>query len=304
MILAGAAAWGVAEVTPVDPEAVERYRRWIVAGSHGAMSYLAAHCDVRDNPALLLEGARSMIIGAFSYAPATPEAARIGYRSRIARYALGKDYHYVLKRRLTPLADELERLSGTPSRICVDSAPLRERYWAEKAGLGRIGRNGQLIVPGIGSLVFIAVILTGAVIPPNAPSTAVCPPGCGACLRRCPAAALMGNGVVEARKCLSYLTIEYKGQLTPATDLKGRLYGCDACLEACPENAVALRGELGSGVPVIDEFQPHAIVADMTPGRAAELTGGRFKGVFGESAVMRLRVQGLRRNALHLLSQK
>lgn len=301
MTLAGAASWGVAEVSPVDAEAAERYRRWIDAGYHGAMGYLAANCDVRDNPALLLEGARSMIIGAFSYAPATPEAARLGFGSPIARYALGLDYHYVLRERLAPLAAELERLSGTPSRICIDSAPLRERYWAEKAGVGRIGRNGQLIVPGVGSLVFIAVILTGAALQPTQPSTSVCPPGCGACLRKCPVGALKGNGIVEARKCLSYLTIEYRGELTPADDLKGRLCGCDACLEACPENRAALSGQLGPEVPVIDEFQPHAEAAEITPRQAAQITTGQFKKLFANTPVIRLRPQLLRRNAHHLL---
>lgn len=300
MALAGAAAWGVAEVAPVDTEAVERYRRWIESGSHGAMGYLAANCDVRNNPALLLEGARSMIVGAFSYAPATPEAARLCSNSKIARYALGMDYHYVLRQRLAPLAAELERLSGTPSRICVDSAPLRERYWAEKAGVGRIGRNGQLIVPGVGSLVFIAVLLTGAVLKPTPPSAAVCPPGCGACLRKCPAGALKDNGIVEARKCLSYLTIEYRGDLTPADDLKGRLCGCDACLEACPENRAALSGQLGPEVPVIDEFQPRHEAAGISPQQAAQLTTGQFKSLFANTPVMRLRVQLLRRNAQNL----
>lgn len=274
--------YAVCPVEVVAPEAVDAYRRWIQSGRHGSMDYLAKYDDVRSNPALLLEGARSMIIVAFPYR--TDEEIKLP----IALYARGRDYHEVVRERLKAVAAALPG----ETRVCVDTAPLRERYWAARAGLGRIGRNNQLFVPGFGSYCFIGTVLTTAELPPRRPfrfeEDNPCD-GCDLCVRACPGQCIsaIGEGI-DARRCVSYLTIEHRGDFPDGTRLPA-LYGCDACQRVCPLNREA-------GLTPVGEFRPSDALRRLTEADVAAMTGEEFSAVFRHSAVKRTKLAGLQRN--------
>ena len=210
---AGAQKTGFAKAGPVDDDMTERFGQWLEAGNHGEMHYMANHADLRRDPRLLSEntaGANTVMVCAFSYFHHETQAPGA---ARFAMYAHGDDYHEVLRKRLTPVAELLHQ-EGFTCRICIDSAPVHERYWAAKSGIGFIGRNSQLIVPGMGSYFFLAEIITSAEIAPDAPCLMSCG-NCGKCVKACPAGALRADGGFDARRCLSYLTIEYRGRSRP-----------------------------------------------------------------------------------------
>lgn len=250
--------------------------------------------DLRRDPRLLLEGARSIVVCAFNYYPATKRPAALPH---IAYYAYGKDYHNVLRQRLQHVADTIKtHYNGAECRICIDTAPLMERYWAVQAGIGFIGRHSQLIVPGIGSYVLLGSILTTAQLPPDNPCTLTCPPGCNRCLKACPGKAIMADSHIDARRCLSYLTIEYRGDFPTATDTHNCLYGCDTCQNVCPLNTeVSPTG--------IQEFNPSPELLTLTAQQAADMTQQQFSSLFSRSAIKRAKLEGLRRNALNLISR-
>ena len=286
---AGACAVGFARVQPLSDAETAVYDTFVADGRHAGMDYLANHAALRRDPASLLEGARTIICCAFAYPKAPPQ-------SLFAGYALGRDYHDVLRKRLRPVAAALEALvPGSQTRICVDTAPLRERFWARRAGVGFIGLNNQLIVPGIGSRVFLAEILWTAATEPDAPlDDAVCC-SCLACIVSCPGRALDGNGGIDCRRCLSYLTIEHRGSLPGGVRLDGRLYGCDICQDVCPHNRNVRR------VEVPDELRPSPQVVELTAQRIAALDRDGFSALFSKSAVKRAKLEGLQRNALRFL---
>ena len=288
---AGAARAGFTPCTAVDDDAHASYLRFIADGRHGAMAYMANHLEIRRNPALLLEDgtARSIVMCAFPYYPGN-DAATDATDARFALYARGEDYHAVLRRRLAPAVSYLEE-QGYRSRICIDSAPLRERYWAVRCGLGFIGLNSQLIVPGLGSYFFLSAIITEAPLPADEPCTGSCG-SCGRCVRACPTGAIGPDGSFDARRCLSYLTIEYRGELPPGLPLGSRVYGCDSCQLCCPHNR-------GASPTPIAEFHPSPAIASLTRDEIASMTRPYFRRIFALTAVRRLRIEGLRRNALY-----
>jgi epoxyqueuosine reductase len=233
---AGFARAGVAAAGPVHGESA--FRQWLAAGRHGSMDYLARNVAKRFDPRRLFEGARSVLCLAVPYAP------RVGAPGRlVARYARGRNYHRVLKQRCHALMDRLRELEPTfAGRAFVDSAPIAERSLAVSAGLGSIGRNGCLIVPGLGSYGVLAEVVSNLPLTPDEPagrdeSEAVCR-DCGACAEACPTGAIGPGGVVDARRCISYLTVEHRGPIDPALRerMGVRLFGCDACQQACPLN--------------------------------------------------------------------
>lgn len=286
---AGACAAGFAPLGPVEPEALDAFGRWLEGGNNASMGYLASYPEIRRNPALLLDpppAEGTVICAAFPY------AASPGYRPgalRFARYALGEDYHEVLRRRLLPVARMIEESTGCKARVCVDTAPILERYWARRAGVGFIGLNRQLIVPGAGSYVLLAEIVTSLRLPPDEPCTLSCR-GCGACLRTCPGGAL-GAGGLDARRCLSYLTIEHRGPLPEGLRLPpGRVYGCDLCQEVCPHNREI-------SVSPLPEFLPRPEMLGLTREEALDMPREEFSRLMRGSAVKRAKAEGLRRNA-------
>jgi epoxyqueuosine reductase len=246
---------GFAAAAPVvrHPEFIT----WLEHGYAGDMDWLARDAEPRRDPRALLASAKTVIVAALSYAhPDGPdenfripaERLRLGPRADIARYARGADYHHVLKRRLQRLGDALEKSLGrdVARLVCVDTAPLLERDLAAHAGLGFVAKNTMLIAPGHGSYLNLGALLVDVEMTPGT----LPPPRCGscrACLDACPTGAFVGPYVLDARRCISYLTIENRGpiphELRPL--IGARVFGCDVCQEVCPFNGSA--GQLRSG---------------------------------------------------------
>lgn len=223
----GALKCGVAAADHVDDGG--QFDAWIGRGDHAGMAYMTARRAMRDDPRLLLPGCRS--IACLAFPCHTPERPA---HVNVAEFALGGDYHKVLRRELKAVAREV---LGTRAswRVCVDSAPLRERWWGARAGVGFVAGNGLLMVPGMGTRFLLGFVLTDAEIAADEPSQGDCG-RCGRCRWACPMGALRPDGSVDASRCLSYLTIEHRGPLPRNTDLHGCLYGCDICQDVCPRN--------------------------------------------------------------------
>ena len=254
---AGFARVGVAGAGTLAGEGV--FRDWLARGWSGGMDYLARNVEKRFRPEALVPGARSVLCLAVGYAPAGGDPQP----GPIALYARGRDYHEVLARRCSRLMDDIRAMvSGFSGRAFVDSAPLAERSLAAEAGVGWIGRNGCLIAPNLGSFVLLAEIVSNLELSPDKPLAARCG-GCDLCIRACPTAALAGDGLVDARRCISYLTIEHRGPIDSdvATRMGCRVFGCDACQLACPHNLRLPAGdaELASSATGLD----HASLAEM-----------------------------------------
>jgi epoxyqueuosine reductase len=224
---------------------------------HGEMAYLSS-ADARGDLRGLLADARALIVVALAYERMDPKPADSLLRGKIARYARGEDYHLVVRDKLVALADRLSRELGRPvaARPCVDSAPVLEREWAERGGLGFVAKNTMLIAPGLGSYVVLGELLVDVDLPvtaPDAPPKPRCG-SCRACLDACPTQAFRDAYVLDARRCISYLTIEHQGPIP--RELRAQIgtwvFGCDICQEVCPFNA-------GEGEPADPLLQPRSI---------------------------------------------
>jgi len=260
----------------------EIFRDWLARGCHASMDYMARNVDKRLRPELLVDGARSVICLAVSYAPPQGDQAE----GAIARYARGRDYHKVLKKRCIALMDRLRRIAPEfEGRAFVDSAPVAERSLAAAAGVGFIGHNGCLVVPGLGSYVVLCEIVCNLPLRPTESIASQCD-DCGACMAACPTGAFIAAGMVDARRCISYLTIEHAGEMTPELlpRIGGRVFGCDACQSACPHNRdvppgeAELTGAANQGtvpLPTVDEILrwSHADWDVATRGRAIRRAG-------------------------------
>jgi epoxyqueuosine reductase len=250
-----------AAIVPIEaPRRHELYRSWLAAGHAGDMAYLAQpeHIAQRADLTTLLAEARSLIVVALAYERRDPDAViPIGaLRGKIARYARGEDYHLVMRDKLVALGDALAHRLGRPvaTRPCVDSAPVLEREWAERAGLGFIAKNTMLIAPGLGSYVVLGELLVDVELPVNAePQKPRCGT-CRACLDACPTGAFVDAYLLDARRCISYLTIEHEGVIP--RELRAQMgtwvFGCDVCQEVCPFNA-------GSGEPADPLLRPRSV---------------------------------------------
>lgn len=278
-------ACGIVPLRAVDATTADHYRRWLREGRNAGMTYMANYEDKRLDPRLLMPEARTMLCLAMSYAPDSSHAlSPDGYE--FAAYALGKDYHDVVKRRLNALA---VRLGLTVYRTFCDTAPILERYWAQQAGIGWIGRNRQLIIPGAGSMFFLGEILTDAEADRyDEPMESHCG-ACGKCIEACPTKALGED--FDARLCLSYQTIENRGDIPPelACKLGAGIYGCDRCQKACPYNR-------HTQPTPIEEFRPSPVMCAMTRDDWHNLTLEQYRAIFKGSAVKRAKYEGLMRN--------
>jgi epoxyqueuosine reductase len=235
-------------IVPIEPPRRHAlYTDWLARGHAGEMAYLSApeHVGPRGDLRALLATARSLIVVALAYGRTDPIARDALLRGRIARYARGEDYHLVMRDRLVALADRIAGALGRPvaSRPCVDSAPVLEREWAERGGLGFVAKNTMVIAPGIGSYVVLGELLVDAELEATAPGEPP-RPRCGACrscLDACPTQAFADAYVLDARRCISYLTIEHHGAIP--RELRAAIgtwvFGCDVCQEVCPFNAGA-----------------------------------------------------------------
>lgn len=282
-------ACGVAPVDVLSREK-ERLLHWLSKGFQAGMGYMANNIEKRENPALLVEGARSVIVTLTNYY--TPRKQDI-QAPVVARYAYGKDYHIVVKDRLHRLLAFLRENSGQEisGRVFVDSAPVFEHEWARRAGLGWIGRNTLLINPRLGSYCFIGVIISDF-----EPSRYSLPEErdfcgrCNRCVEACPTGALSSREV-NANLCISYNTIERKGEISSEIKEKmgERFFGCDACQEVCPWNGKAAMHR-------VDEFLPNEWLMRMDREEWLSLDEATFKERFKDSPLLRPGLEQIKRN--------
>ncbi len=298
---AGVFKSGIARVEAVDAATVTGYDRWLSEGMNGEMAYLEKYHDIRSNPALLLPGARSVVSCAFNYWWGPVDSPL-----RWASYALGDDYHDVVRGRLQSVADAITAETGAECRVCVDTAPILERYWAVRSGVGFIGLNQQLIIPGAGTHFFLGEIITTLDLTPDAPCTLTCGE-CRRCLCACPGGALRENDkapgnpateiTLDSRRCLSYLTIEYRGEFPDGTRPGKHIYGCDVCQEVCPHNSKAPLSD-------IEEFRPRPTILRLDTDAILAMRQEDFSAIFRKSAIKRTKLTGLRRNAQAIAAEK
>lgn len=286
----GACAWGISDAVDLPEPIMTKLTSWVDRGNHASMDYLRRHLPLKSSPDHVLEGCRSVVSLAFPYysTAVRPRDALI-----FSRHALGEDYHRVIKERLRPLCAFIKDDFGGATRTCVDSAPVAERYWAVRCGLGSIGRNGLLYVPGYGSWVFLAEILTTARLPErhggaNDWRLAECRE-CTKCVDACPGNAII-DGTIDCRRCRAYLTIECRDEELPrGVNLGRRVYGCDICQEACPLNAVC---------PSDSEiFRPRPELLSLTTDDIDRLDAESFKNLTRGSSLSRITLEQLKRNA-------
>lgn len=288
----GFSACGLAPAEAVSEAAGSAFRQWLADGCHAEMAYMQNHEEKRLNPGLLVEGARTVVSVALNY---YPEKTIPEDEYQIAWYAYGKDYHDVMKAKLNALLEFIASLPPSPesinARVFCDTAPVLERYWAWRAGLGWIGKNTQLIIPRAGSCFFLGeIIIDIAADSYDAPQKSRCG-SCTRCLNACPTKALEAPFRLNSAKCLSYLTIEHRGEISPDTGEKtgNKIYGCDECQRACPWNRFA------SPTPVA-EFLPSPALLGMEKKDWHQLTEEQYRTLFKGSAVKRAKYQGLMRN--------
>jgi epoxyqueuosine reductase len=274
-------------IGPPAPAHGEALRRWVEAGHAGTMGYLERRIEDRLDPARVLPGVRAAVCVALNYYQGEP--ADPSWRP-VARYAWGRDYQGVIGPRLDRLGAHLAAAAGARSRGYVDTGPLLERDLAARAGLGWVGKNTMLLHPDLGSWFFIGVLLTTADLAMDAPLPDRCGT-CRACLDACPTEAFVAPYVLDSRRCVSYLTIEHRGEIGPDLQpgMAGWQFGCDACQTVCPWNRKAPESRHG-------EFRSEAPY----PGAEAlaEMADDEVRAVFRGSAVLRAKPAGLRRNAL------
>ena len=275
---------GVAPATPGAEDA--RLQDWLAAGHHGVMGYMERRKDVRE----ILPGCRSVIALALNYY--TPDEHGSG--PKVSRYAWGEDYHRVVQRKLDALVPMLEGLHpGAGFRAYCDTGPLMEKAWAERAGLGWIGKNGCLITQAFGSWVFLAVVLTTAELAPDTPHPDRCG-SCERCLSSCPTDAFVAPRVIDARKCIPYLTIEQWKPIATSLDLDGWAFGCDACQDVCPWNGKARDCDRA-------EFAPRGGRKDPDLAEWITMDGPEYRATYHDTALSRPGRRGLARNALAVL---
>jgi epoxyqueuosine reductase len=293
-LASGFALVGLARAEALDPGPLEA---WLAAGHAADMAFMARRLDERLDPRRVLPGARTVIALAIGYHRAEDRPGdRQGARSPVARYARGRDYHYAhrdrmkaLRKRLLALAPEVETYA------CVDTGVAMEKVWAARAGLGWIGKNGCLINPRLGSWLTLSVMfMNRAVDAYDEPHDDLCG-ACTRCLGACPTKAFPAPGVVDARKCLAYQSIENRGVVPEALrrGFRGRVFGCDVCQEVCPFN----RGALPEGDA---RFAPRPL-AELTPAALAALAPAELARLAAGMALARAHPDGLRRNALYAI---
>lgn len=289
----GFSAVGVCRADRVDAEAESVMREYVAAGHHGSMNYLARNMDKRIDPQKLVPGVRSIVSVALNYYPGREVEQQ---DHSLSLYAYGSDYHVVMKHRLFELfrlisEDAAKAGIDLGGRAFCDTAPVSERYWAWRAGLGFIGKNTLLIIPHKGSYFFLGeLFLTSPYDSYDSPLGNKCG-RCTRCMDACPGGALYAPFRMDARRCLSYLTIENRDALPPGTaaEMDHCIYGCDRCQMACPHNRFA--------VPTtIPELQPRPALLAMTRDDWRHLTYEQYLELFRHSTVKRAKYEGLMRN--------
>ena len=282
---------GIAKAAFLEKEATN-LEQWLRNGFHGKMLYMENYFDKRLDPRLLVDGAKSVISLSFNYFPPVTQG-KDSYK--IAKYAYGEDYHHVLKSKLKALTAFIQESVGAVNgRAFVDSAPVLERVWAEKSGLGWRGKNSLLIQKNKGSNFFLAELILDVELDYDAPFATDHCGNCTKCIDACPTAAILQNNTIDGSKCISYFTIELKDALPQS--VKGKfedwIFGCDICQDVCPWN----RFSKPHSEP---KFIPHPDLVKLTKTDWEEITEDVFKLIFKKSAVKRAKYTGIKRTTLH-----
>ncbi len=271
-------------------EEAPRLENWLADKRNGKMDYMSNHFDMRLDPRLLVDNAKSVVSLLINYYPSETQS---DFESpKISKYAYGEDYHFVIKDKLKDLFrfihDEIGEVGG---RVFIDSAPVMDKVWAKKSGLGWIGKNSNLIHPKHGSFFFIAELILDIELVPDGPMKDYCG-SCTRCIDACPTDAIIEPYVVDGSKCISYLTIELKDQILPS-EFNGKMdnwmFGCDICQDVCPWNRF-------SKPHTEPKFNPHDQLLKMSKADWEDISEELFRELFKNSAVKRTKFDGLKRN--------
>jgi len=278
---------GISKAGFLEKEA-PRLENWLNKNQHGQMSYMENNFDKRLNPTLLVDGAKSVVSLLLNYFPSELQNQE---SYKISKYAYGQDYHSVIKDKLKELLYSIqENIGAVDGRAFVDSAPILDKAWAAKSGLGWIGKNSNLLTQQVGSFYFIAELIIDLELEYDHATTDHCGT-CTACIDSCPTEAIVAPYVVDGSKCISYFTIELKENIPP--EMKGKFddwaFGCDICQDVCPWNKFSKP----HSEPL---FNPNPELLSMTKKDWDEITEETFKIVFKNSAVKRTKFEGLKRN--------
>ena len=270
-------------------EEAPKLETWLKSGFNGEMSYMERNFDKRLDPRLLVPGCKSVISLLFNYH--TEKKIKKDCEPKISSYAYGKDYHFVVKDKLKELLSRIKNLVGDVNgRVFVDSAPVMERAWAKKSGLGWIGKNTNLINKKVGSFFFIAELILDLELEYDQPTTDHCG-SCTACIDSCPTNALATPYKMDATKCISYATIELKNNIPDSfkDNMRGWIFGCDICQDVCPWNKFSKNHSEPS-------FEDKKNVSDMSKKQWEDLTKEVFDEVFKDSPIQRTGYNGIKRN--------
>lgn len=281
----GAAHCGISTAEQLSTEAI-RLEQWLKKGHHGHMAFMERHFDIRIDPRKLMDGAKTVISMLFNYY--TPEPCTF---PKISRYARGEDYHIRLRDTLSQILKLWQNEIGNfQGRICVDSAPIMEKAWAQRSGMGWIGKHTNLIRKGQGSYFFLTEIVTDLKAEPDAPGSDFCG-SCTSCIDACPTGALDEAYTLDANKCISYLTIELRKEIPNEfkSKMEGWMFGCDICQEVCPWNRF-------SKPTPISAFSLSEPLLNMKLEDWLGLTEPAFKSLFKKSALKRAKYAGIIKN--------
>jgi len=279
---------GIAKAVSLDEDA-RKLEAWLRNGRHGDMQYMENHFDLRVDPKKLVPGAKSVITLLKNYYP----KEEIQSELKVSKYAYGKDYHKVIRAALKIFLQELQaKIGEINGRGFVDSAPVLERAWATKSGLGWIGKNGNLITKQSGSFFFIATLIIDLALTPDDPFAKDYCGNCSRCIDACPTEAILPNKEINGSKCISYFTIELKDEIIP-DDVKGKfqnwMFGCDICQDVCPWNRFSKPHNE-------DAFSPLPELFSLSTKEWKELSEEMFRKIFKHSPLSRTKHKGIHRN--------
>ncbi len=287
---------GISKAEFLDEEA-HRLEKWLKNGMNGKMSYMENYFDKRLDPTLLVPGAKSVISLSYNYH--TKAKQTDNKAPKLSSYAYGKDYHFVIKHKLKELLQFIHQEIGEVDGRCfVDSAPVLERVWAKKSGLGWIGKNSLLLSKKAGSFFFLAELIIDLPLIYDHPVNDHCGT-CTRCIDACPTEAIVAPYVVDGSKCISYLTIELKDEIPNefAGKMDNWMFGCDVCQDVCPWNRFSKEHQE-------PQFEPHPDLLKMTEREWQEITQEIFQEIFRKSPVKRTKYEGLKRNIAFLNKKK
>lgn len=280
---------GVAKAEVLSDDA-KRLETWLHKGMHGKMGYMENYFDLRVDPGKLVPGAKSVITLLLNY---YPEKKQLPGTPKISKYAYGNDYHEIIRAKLRIFLEQIrEQIGDVHGRGFVDSAPVLERTWAQRSGLGWVGKNGNLINKEMGSFFFIATLITDLELEYEQPFAKDFCGTCTRCIEACPTDAILPGQVVDGSKCISYFTIELKDTLIPG-NMKGRfddwMFGCDICQDVCPWNRFS-KPNTETG------FTPIPEILNLSAGEWEELSEASFTEIFINSPIKRAKFDGIKRN--------